>query len=186
MADIIERTVVTNPELEHASSSRYTRISTLKISSEKKKETSRLKSRRNVERGSPRTSRSLKRASTSDTSHQFSIRHNDPNRPGIVNRYDLNNAVYTTWANRISWSGVNVVSGMLGIPLKSSTVASDNGGTLWDCEGVIPNVFRAPSSFGRLSVRYRRSASVDRLKSAAWDVRVTNKVASFHHSPGES
>jgi len=37
MVDIIERTVVVNPELEHASSSRYTRISTLKISSEKKK-----------------------------------------------------------------------------------------------------------------------------------------------------
>ena len=55
-----------------------------------------------AERGSPRTSRSLKRASTSDTSHQFSIRHSDPSKPGIVSRYDLNNAVYTTCANRIS------------------------------------------------------------------------------------
>ena len=84
------------------------------------------------EKGLPRTSRSLKRVSTSDTSHQFSIRHNDPNRPGIVIKYDLNSAVYTTCANRISWSGVKAVSGMLGISLKSSTVASDNGETLWD------------------------------------------------------
>ena len=76
------------------------------------------------------TSRSFNRVSTSDTSHQFSIRHNDPSRPGIVNRYDLNSAVYTTCANRMSWSGVKAVSGMLGIPLKSSTVASDSGETL--------------------------------------------------------
>ena len=128
-----------------------------------------------VERGLSRTSRSLKRASTSDTSHQFSIRHSDPNRPGIVNKYDLNNAVYTTCANRISWSGVKAVSGMLGISLKSSTVASDSGETLWDCEGVIPNVLRTPSSFGRLSVRYRRTASMDRLNSAVWGVRTGNR-----------
>jgi hypothetical protein len=53
---------------------------------ESKKETSGSRSHQWVEGGSPRTSRSLKRASTSETSHQFSILHNDPNRPGIVNR----------------------------------------------------------------------------------------------------
>ena len=39
----------------------------------------------------------------------------------------------------------------------------------------MPNVLRTPSSFGRLSVRYRRSASMDRLKSAVWGVRIANE-----------
>jgi len=125
-----KRTVATNPKLERASSSHCTGISTPRISTKRK--VKRVPGPRSRRAGGelPRTSRSLKRASTSDTSHQFSIRHSDPNKPGIVNKYDLNNAVYTTCANRISWSGVRVVSGMLGISLKSSTVASDSGETL--------------------------------------------------------
>jgi len=137
-----------------------------------RKDTSEPQSHRWVEGEPPRTSRSLKRASTSNTSYQFSIRHNDPNRSGVVSKYDLSDAVYTTCANRINWSGVRAVNGMLGIAFKSSAVASDSSETL---RRGLPNVFRMQSSFGRPPARYRRSASIDRLKSAVWGVRVAEE-----------
>jgi len=89
VAGVGKLTAVINPKPAHVPSSCYTGISTPRISAEQK-ETSGPRSHRWVEGESPGTSRSLKRALTSDTSHRFSIRHNDPNRPGIVNRYDLN------------------------------------------------------------------------------------------------
>ena len=85
-------TFVTNLKLERASFSRYIEISTPRISVGQKAHVGTAVLHR-AEVGSLRTSRSFKRASTSDTSHQFSIRQSDPNRPGIVNRYDLNKAV---------------------------------------------------------------------------------------------
>ena len=96
---------------------------------ESKGKTSGPRSYRWVEGKSLQTSCSLKETSTSDTSHHFPIRHNDPGRPDMVNRYDLNSTVYTTCANCINWSGVRAVSGMFRIARKFRAVASDSGDT---------------------------------------------------------
>ena len=128
MVGVGKRTAVTSPKPAYASSSRHIRISTPRISREQKKK------RQDHDltggsKGSHHEPLVLSKGLQPLTPHRFSIRHNDPSRPGIVNEYDLNSAVYTTCANRISWSGVRAVSGMFRIARKFCTAASYNGDT---------------------------------------------------------